>query len=253
MSLLMNENKTTPANWFESWFDSPYYHLLYANRDYSEAEFFIGNLVTKLKLKAGAAVLDLACGKGRHAFSLSGYDLDVLGLDLSPNSIGEARKLTHDSLHFDVHDMREVYPGHQFDVVFNLFTSFGYFDDSGENLKVLKSVHAMLLPGGKLIIDFMNAAKTIRELVEQEVKTVEGVDFHIERVYDGKHIFKHIRFSDKGTDFHFTERVQALQLNDFKSLLEEAGFELSHTYGNYALDPFDSSASPRLILEAQKR
>jgi SAM-dependent methyltransferase len=249
----MKESNTTPQNWFESWFDSPYYHLLYSNRDYSEAEFFIGNLVTKLRLKAGAPVLDLACGKGRHAFSLSGYDLDVLGLDLSPNSISEARKLTHDSLHFDVHDMREVYPGRQFDVVFNLFTSFGYFDDSAENLKVLKSVHQMLLPAGKLVIDFMNAAKVVRDLVEQEVKTVEGVDFHIAREYDGKHIFKHIRFHAEGQDFHFTERVQALKPEDFKALLEDAGFELVNTYGNYALDAFDISASPRLILEAQKR
>lgn len=249
----MNESKTTPANWFESWFDSPYYHLLYANRDYSEAEFFIANLVSQLGLKAGASVLDLACGKGRHAFSLSGYDLDVLGLDLSPNSIAEARKLTHDSLHFDVHDMREVYPGRQFDVVFNLFTSFGYFDDSGENLKVLQSVHVMLRPGGTLIIDFMNAAKVVHELVNRETKTVEGIDFHIERMYDGRHIHKHIRFSDQGQDFHFTERVQALDLKDFKELLGQAGFELANTYGDYALNAFDPSKSPRLILEAQKR
>lgn len=249
----MNESKTTPANWFESWFDSPYYHLLYANRDYSEAEFFIANLISQLGLKAGASVLDLACGKGRHAFSLSGYDLDVLGLDLSPNSIAEARKLTHDSLHFDVHDMREVYPGRQFDVVFNLFTSFGYFDDSGENLKVLKAIHVMLRPGGKLIIDFMNAAKVVNELIRKETKTVEGIDFHIERIYDGSHIFKHIRFSDQGQDFHFTERVQALELKNFIALFKEAGFELVNTYGDYALNAFDPSKSPRLILEAQKR
>ncbi len=249
----MNESKTTSANWFESWFDSPYYHQLYANRDYSEAEFFIGNLVSKLKLKAGAPVLDLACGKGRHAFSLSGYDLDVLGLDLSPNSIAEARKLTHDSLHFDVHDMREVYPGRQFDAVFNLFTSFGYFDDSTENLKVLKAVYAMLRPEGKLVIDFMNASKVVKELVPYENKTVEGLAFDIERKYDGKHIFKHIHFHDQGHEFHFTERVQVLELKDFKKLLGESGFELLNTYGDYALDKYNSASSPRLILEAQKK
>lgn len=248
----MNKIRTS-GNWFESWFDSPYYHLLYAHRDFKEAEFFIGNLLSRLELKKNAPVLDLACGKGRHALCLSNFGLDVLGLDLSENSIREAKKLEHDHLYFDVHDMREVYPGRKFDAVFNLFTSFGYFDSESDNLRVLRSVHEMLNPGGILLIDFMNAAKTVRELVPREEKTVNGITFHITREYDGRHIFKHIRFRDGEKDFSFTERVQALKKEDFEKLLKEAGFELLYIFGDYALSSFDETNSPRLILEARKR
>lgn len=248
----MNEINTT-ANWFESWFDSPYYHLLYSNRDFTEAEFFIQNLVKSLDLSHQEKVLDLACGKGRHAFFLSQFGLDVTGLDLAANSISEAQKLSHKKLHFGVHDMREVYPNQQFDVIFNLFTSFGYFDGEKENIKVLEAIHKMLNPSGKLVIDFMNATKVIRDLVSDEIKTVESTRFSLKRFYDGKHIFKTIDFDAENQHFSFTERVQALKFSDFKKLVEQTGFELENTYGDYALNPFDEENSPRLILIARKK
>lgn len=241
------------GSWFESWFDSPYYHRLYASRDHAEAEFFIANLVSHLRLRQGQSVLDLACGRGRHAFYLSRYELDVLGLDLSENSIREAQKLERENLRFAVHDMRAVYPGRSFDVVFNLFTSFGYFDDERENLRVLQAVHRMLKPGGKIVIDFMNAEKAINGPMISEVKRVEGVDFRIERMRDGRRILKHIRFEDEGRRYHFTEKVQALTLDDFRALMEEAGFDLLAAHGDYALNTFDVAHSPRLILEARRR
>lgn len=242
------------GSWFESWFDSPYYHRLYASRDLAEAEFFIANLVSHLRLRRGQSVLDLACGKGRHAFYLSRYELDVLGLDLSENSIREAQKLERENLRFAVHDMRAVYPGRSFDVVFNLFTSFGYFDDESDNLIVLQAVHRMLKPGGMVVIDFMNAEKAVKGgFTTSEVKRVDGVDFRIERIYDGRRFLKHIRFEDEGRGYHFTEKVQALTLDDFRALMEESGFDLLAAHGDYALNAFDAAHSPRLILEARRR
>lgn len=242
-----------PNNWFESWFDSPYYHELYANRDFSEAEFFIQNLIDNLDLNHTEKVLDLACGKGRHAYFLSQFGLDVTGLDLAANSIKEASKNSHARLRFDVHDMREVYKNEQFDVIFNLFTSFGYFDSESENTKVLDAISKMLVPNGKLVIDFMNATKIIRDLVAKENKFCSETTFHLERKYDGKHIFKDIRFEAEGQKFHFTERVQALKFHDFKLLLEKSGFEIQNCYGEYDLSPFDEKKSSRLILIAHKK
>ncbi|MES2588046.1 MAG: class I SAM-dependent methyltransferase [Bacteroidota bacterium] len=247
----MTQKKT--ENWFETWFDSPFYHKLYQNRDFSEAEFFIKNLVDFLQLQKNQKVLDLACGKGRHAFYLSQFGLEVLGLDLAENSILEAQKLTTENLSFDVHDMREIYPNTKFDVVFNLFTSFGYFDDETDNLKVLSSINSMLNEDGKLVIDFMNATKIITNLVAKEEKSCEKTTFHIERNYDGKHIFKNISFKDENQEYNFTERVQALKLADFKMLLEKSGFELLHTFGDFSLASFDETNSPRLILIARKK
>ena len=69
--------------WFSSWFDSPYYHLLYASRDEQEAKHFIEALQAHLKIAAGAFVLDAACGKGRHAKMLQRHGMHVEGFDLS--------------------------------------------------------------------------------------------------------------------------------------------------------------------------
>jgi SAM-dependent methyltransferase len=249
----MNEN-SSENNWFASWFDSPFYHKLYANRDLIEAELFIQNLVNYLDLKHNERVLDLACGKGRHAFFLSKFGLNVTGLDLAPNSISEAQlNFVNDALKFDVHDMREVYKNEKFDFIFNLFTSFGYFDQESDNLKVLNSIYEMLSSKGTLVIDFMNAQKVTQELVFEETKIMDGTVFNIKRSYSGKHIFKQINFEDKEEEYSYTERVQALFLNDFRNLLEEANFELIESFGDYNMNKFDENNSPRLILIAKKR
>ena len=87
----MNE-RAQAQTWYSSWFDTPYYHLLYKNRDEQEAKAFIDLLCQYLNLPAGSLALDLACGKGRHAKVMAENGLNVTGLDLSPGSIAEARK-----------------------------------------------------------------------------------------------------------------------------------------------------------------
>jgi 2-polyprenyl-3-methyl-5-hydroxy-6-metoxy-1,4-benzoquinol methylase len=237
--------------WFAEWFDTSYYHQLYKHRNDEEAAFFIKNLVDYLQLGQGEKVLDLACGKGRHSRTLNELGLNVLGVDLSSNSISEAQKHSKDGLRFSVQDMREPIENETFSVIFNLFTSFGYFDNSSENQKVIDAISEMLKPKGTVVIDFMNARKVVDTLVESEVKSVDDIDFHITRNYDGNHIFKHIRFTDKGANFHFTERVQALMLADFQQLLSK-DFSNVRTFGDFDLSEFDSNTSNRLIIVAQK-
>lgn len=238
--------------WFESWFDTTYYHSLYKNRDDNEAKQFITNLVSFLKLEKGLTVLDLACGKGRHSVTLNELGMNVLGVDLSKNSISCAKNNETETLKFGVHDMREVISGKSFDAVFNLFTSFGYFDEVSDNTKVLNSIHKMLLPNGVLILDFMNSTKSISKLIKEEVKTEDNVEYKITREYDGKHIFKNIHFTDKGESYKYTERVQALKLNDFETLMKDNKFQIIHTFGDFNLNPFDENTSDRLILIATK-
>ncbi len=238
--------------WFASWFDSPYYHILYKNRDDNEAQRFITNLVKEINLKENSKVMDLACGKGRHARILNELGLNVLGVDLSPNSIAFAQKFERNNLSFDVHDMRKVYPDRKFDAIFNLFTSFGYFDDESDNLKVLKSVHSMLNKNGLVIIDFMNVSKVVANLVAKEKKTVDDVEFSIQRKYNGRHILKHISFHDGKQRQEFTERVQAIHLHDFKRLFQESNFKILRTFGDFDLNAFDEKNSDRLIIIAQK-
>lgn len=239
--------------WFTSWFDTEYYHILYQNRGEEEAKIFIKHLINHLKIPKESDVLDLACGKGRYSITLNELGYSVIGADLSPNSIQEAKQFEKSGLNFLVHDMREVILNHSFSAVFNLFTSFGYFDSTSDNEKVLSAIHQMLLPNGILVIDFMNATKVIKELVFEEQISLENIDFNIRRNFDGTHIFKHIDFHVCGENHSYMERVQGLRLSEFQGLFSKTGFELISTFGDFELAPFNEENSDRLIMIAQKK
>ena len=244
----MTENKNTPTqNWFASWFDTPYYHILYKDRDYEEAQQFMDNLTHYLNLPEEAKILDLACGKGRHSIYLNSLGFDVTGSDLSENSIKEALKDANSTLHFKVHDMRDSFE-EKYNAIFHLFTSFGYFENDADNLKTLISIKESLTEYGFAVIDFMNVEFVIDNLVPTEIKTVEGIDFHIKRYVKDNHIFKEIDFEDNGEKFHFTEKVQALRLADFEAMMEEAGIFLLDVFGDYKLRTFYKNQSERLIM-----
>ncbi|PKP26021.1 MAG: SAM-dependent methyltransferase [Bacteroidetes bacterium HGW-Bacteroidetes-2] len=234
-------------NWFTSWFDTPYYHILYKDRDFEEAQTFMKKITKQLHLKKDQSILDLACGKGRHAVSLNELGFEVTGIDLSPTSILYAKDFENEKLHFEVHDMCKPYPK-KFDAIFNLFTSFGYFEKEEDNYRTITAIKANLKEGGKAVIDFMNADYIIKNLIERETKTVNKITFHIHRYVKEGYIFKDISFKDNKENFHFTEKVKALTKEDFLHYFKKAGIELIDTFGNYNLDPFILKNSPRLIL-----
>jgi 2-polyprenyl-3-methyl-5-hydroxy-6-metoxy-1,4-benzoquinol methylase len=238
--------------WFEEWFDTSYYHTLYSHRNYEEAELFIQNLCNHLQLPLGSKVLDFACGKGRHSYYLNRLGFDVLGVDLSFNSIAEAKKMQKDGLRFAVSDIREVIPGEEFDAILNLFTSFGYFNSLDENLKVMHAIQRMLAPEGIFVIDFMNAKKVIQHLVKAETIYRGDLAFKITRKHEDGQIIKTIDFTDKDQSFHFEERVQSICLADFEELINKAGLQLLEAFGDYDLNTFDEGTSDRLILVGKK-
>ncbi len=247
VSSTTDDSKNTGKNWFASWFDTPYYHILYKDRNYREAQLFMDNLTQYLNLPEKAKVLDLACGKGRHAIYLNQLGFDVLGVDLSENSIAEAKKNTNDSLHFRVHDMRKPFE-EKFDAIFNLFTSFGYFEDEADNLTTLISMKESLSEYGFAVIDFMNVNNVLKNIVPEETKTVDQIEFHIKRYLLDDYIYKEISFEDKGEKFHFTEKVKALTLADFQEMMDNAGIYLLDTFGDYKLKKFQKNDSERLIM-----
>ncbi len=266
----MSKN-TQVDEWFASWFDTPYYHILYRDRDYDEARMFMEKLTASLNLKKGASVLDLACGRGRHSFFLNTLGYDVTGIDLSPSSIAYAqstlREMTQEStnaipnklleglypaqIKFDVHNMVMPYK-QQFDAVFNLFTSFGYFEHENENLQTIKAIKENLKEDGCAVIDFMNVPKVIKNLIPLDTKIKQGITFLQKRYLENNHIYKEISFMDDGHKYHFTERVHALTLTQFTHYFNEAGLQLTACYGNYNLEPYDIENSDRLIMVLKK-
>jgi SAM-dependent methyltransferase len=239
------------SEWFGTWFDSEYYHTLYKDRDYTEAEAFVQKLAEYLIPKADDVILDLACGKGRHSIHLNKMGYTLEGCDYSANSIKKAKESENEKLHFYEHDMRDTLPK-QYDYVLNLFTSFGYFKTQEEHLSTLTHLYEGLKENGTLVIDYMNVDYVLQNLVSKETLMIDGIEFYIKReLSDGK-IVKHIAFEvEDGWHYH-KEKVSALRLDDFTKWLELVGFTLKETFGNYDLQKFDSKTSPRLILVAQK-
>lgn len=237
--------------WFESWFDSKYYHTLYKSRDHSEAEEFIDNLLTFLSPTPNSQFIDIACGKGRHSQFINQKGFKVVGFDLSEQSILEARKKTKIGLEFYTHDMRQIFRTNYFDYGFNLFTSFGYFKSKRDELNALKSSAQNLKLGGTLVIDFLNREKVTNNLIPFESKTIDGITFNLKKEIKDNQVIKTISFKDEGINYSFQEAVKLLSLNDFTSYLKEVDLKITHTFGNYNLDEFNKN-SDRLIIIAKK-
>ncbi|WP_317898783.1 class I SAM-dependent methyltransferase [Aurantibacillus circumpalustris] len=240
------------AEWYVNWFNSPYYHLLYNNRNYTEANFFIDNLCNNLKLVPDSTIWDLACGKGRHSIALNKKGFHVIGTDLSVNSITEASKCINLTLEFFVHDMRQPFKVNYFDAVFNLFTSIGYFKDVNDNSEVFKNAELALKKDGVFVIDFFNSNKVISSFKSEYHEQRGEIAFEIKKKIENNAIIKHIEFNENGKNFYFEETVSLLQKTDFENFAKESGLKLEKCYGNYQLDPFDEKTSDRLILIFKK-
>jgi SAM-dependent methyltransferase len=238
--------------WYKSWFNSPYYHILYENHNFEEARAFIDNLIGFLQPKPDARILDLACGRGRHAYYLCKKGFNVTGIDLSPQSNYMANRLACRNLDFYVADMRDTFKTNEFDYIFNFFTSFGYFEHESENLKILQAIYAGLKKEGLVMIDFMNIQIALKNLKDSDTIQRNNITFHIQKKFEDKHFLKLIEFEDQGNHYRFVERVQAIDLETFNRYFKETGLELVHAFGNYSLDKFDPENSERLILIAKK-
>jgi SAM-dependent methyltransferase len=241
------------ANWFERWFGSPYYSILYQHRDELEAEEFVGNLINYLQPLPGSRMIDIACGEGRFAVELAERGFDVTGIDLSHRSIEKAKKHESGNLHFFVHDMRMPLYVNYFDYAFNFFTSFGYFAHARDHQLAAKSFAKGLKKGGILILDYLNSERARRLLRPQEDIERDGMSFHIRRRIEEGHFLKEFSFFDaEGKERQYVERVAAFELGDFTRLFQNAGMSLVATFGNYRLDVFEPRQSPRLIMAFKK-
>ncbi|MDI9874536.1 SAM-dependent methyltransferase [Flectobacillus rivi] len=238
--------------WFSSWFDSPYYHILYKERDDKEAQLFMDQLSSYLQIQPEHHIMDLACGKGRHAIYLNQKGFEVTGVDLSPQSIAFAKIYENAHLHFFVHDMREVFEERYFDFILNMFTSFGYLENHDENIKAFQAAARNLRKGGIFVMDFFNTEYVKKQLLPFQVKEIDGIRFEITKTLQDGFIIKDIDFMDEGHEYHFHEKVQAISLTDFQHYFSAAGLKLKQIFGDYHLNAFDIETSPRMIFILEK-
>ncbi len=238
--------------WFKDWFNSPYYHKLYAHRDETEAAGFIDKLIKYLQPKAGAKMLDVACGKGRHSMQLAANRFDVTGIDLSKESIAAALLNEGESLHFYEHDMRLPFWINYFDFAFNFFTSFGYFKTQREHDNAIRTIATALKPGGIFVMDFLNVKFSTDTSVAESTQIIGTSSYHITKWSDANHFYKKILVEDVelAKPIQYTEKVSKFSLNDFEKMFAKQGLKIIEVFGDYSFNKYDQENSQRLIIIA---
>jgi cyclopropane fatty-acyl-phospholipid synthase-like methyltransferase len=183
---------------------------------------------------------------------LANLGFDVTGIDLSQNSIRYAKQFESEHLKFAVHDIRKVYLKGGFDYVFNLFSSFGYCEEDEEDRKAIKAFAENLKGEGTLVLDYINTEWAIKNMKPREIVQRGETQFHIQKRVENGFIKKKIEFLAAGEDHSFEEQLKVINLFKFEKMLSEAGLKIQKSYGDYELNDFVSSSSPRLIMVAQK-
>ena len=240
----MTNNK---SEWYLDWFNSPFYHQLYKERDYSEATYFMNNLISKLQIDKNSSILDLACGRGRYSLYLSNIGHKVTGIDISKKNISEAKKNESDKLNYLLHDMRQPL-NEKFDLILNLFTSFGYYQNNKDNISVIKSIKYNLNSEGKAVIDFLNIDYVFNNLIKYEEKVFDKTKFIIKRYLENDLLVKDITIDSNNKTYKFQEKVKAYGIVDFLTMFKECDLELKEKFGDYNLNTFNKNSSPRLIM-----
>lgn len=244
-------------SWFEEWFDSPLYELLYAYRNEEEAKKLADLIERAVPIGAYQNIVDVGCGRGRHSITLAERGYNVTGFDLSPEAIEKASRIASErglkNVKFLVQDMRQPL-ARPFDAALNLFTTFGYFLENEENERVIRSVNRMLKNNGFFLIDYLNSNRVEKELVPDESGSHQGIEYTIERYIENECVYKKIRFSGSKfkTPKEYTERVKLYGKEWFEGAMNRSGMSIRKVWGSYSGDKFDEESSTRLIILAEK-
>ena len=242
------------ADWFKEWFNSPYYHQLYFKRNDKEAENFINLLIEKMRPPLGSFMLDVGCGRGRHSRFLSEKGFDVTGIDISFDSITEARKWESEKLHFFQHDMRLPFWINYFNYAFNFFTSFGYFRTEREHYNAIRTISHGLKDDGWLVMDYLNVHYAEDHLVHKSELEIDDVRFYITKWFDETHFHKKIVIEDERLNepLIYQEKVAKFSLGDFTDMFAFHQLQVQQVYGDYEFSHYDLKKSPRLLMLARK-
>ncbi|CAM4054864.1 class I SAM-dependent methyltransferase [Saccharibacillus endophyticus] len=244
------------AAWYEESFGEDYLRV-YNYRDEQGAAHEVHEMISWLKLEPGTKVLDLCCGMGRHSLSLAEKGYEVTGMDLSDVLLDEAKKTDgSENVNWVQGDMRELpLADEEFGAVVNLFTSFGYFKEDAEHVRVLKEIRRVLRPGGRFIVDFMNPPHVKRHLKPYSEREEDGLKIEERRTIEDGFVKKHITIipqnGDGGEKREYDERVKLYTLERFTDMLAEAGLELEEVRGSYDEKKYEPD-SPRMIFVGKR-
>lgn len=241
--------------WFKHWFNSKEYLNVYQHRDKEDARELLQLVLNNIDTENVRTVLDMAAGYGRHAEILSNKGFDVTAVDLSEMLLNIARNNAEKenlNIEFVRSDIRKFNPDKKFDLIINLFTSIGYFDEDEENFKVLNKAYNLLAENGYFILDYMNKNFVRNTLVPLSVDKTDNGTIIQNRYIKGERIIKEIIIEREGKQNKYYESVRMFSYDELISIMQKIGFHVIKTFGDFLGNPFELENSPRIIIISRK-
>ena len=246
--------------WFTEWFYHPLYLRVYSHRDEAEARTCLETIIHKTGLEnltpSDVRVMDIACGAGRHALEFARLGFTTRANDLSPFLLECTRSQAareNISIECTRQDMRHISVENTYDLVVQLFSSFGYFKTKKEDLQVLRNVHRALKKDGRYILDLINPVYLKKNLNPSSSRTIDDLIVSEQRRIEADRVIKQITIRSPDDSVTFEESVRLYRIEIIGDMLASAGFEIKEIFGDYEGLAFDEQTSPRLLLFARKR
>lgn len=239
-------------NWFKDWFASEYYLAVYAHRNELDANNLVKLITDNISIKDNYYVLDAACGNGRHSQTFAKMGCNVVGFDLSKQLLAEAKKQKYSNLNFLCADIRKVPLKKNFDIILNLFTSFGYFSSDTDNMLFIKYASSNIKQNGYLVFDYLNPAFVRNNLVNSSSKSINNLEITEKRQIKENRVEKEIIITDENNLHRFYESVHLYSYNQIVNMFMNYEFRVSKLFGNYFGDEYSEKDSERMIIIFEK-
>lgn len=241
--------------WFKQWFNSEEYLNVYQHRDKKDAKELLQLVLDNIDSTKVKTVLDMATGNGRHAILLARKGYRVTAVDLSEMLLGIAQKNTaKENLNIEfVHsDLRKYEPDKKFNLIINLFTSIGYFEDDEENFHLLNKAYDLLEEDGYFVLDYMNINFVRNTLVPVSVDTMDNSTITQNRFIKNERVIKEIIIEKEKSTEKYYESVRMFSYEEIITAMKKIGFHVLHTFGDFLGNPFELETSPRIIIISRK-
>lgn len=245
------------AEWFESFFGRDYVTRYARITDEATSERDVDAVVRLLGLEPPSAILDLACGYGRHAVRMAERGYAVAGFDLSSELLGIAQERAHERgvpLTLVKGDMRRLPFLREFDAVLSLFTSFGFFAEEDDHAHVLHGVHAALRENGLFLLDVINRDAVLQAFQPTQWQEIDGGYLLSENEFDpatSRISGRQVVLTAGGPVSEYPLYLRLFSAHEIRMLLEREGFDVVGLHGDLEGAPF-TVGSPRVVALARR-
>ncbi|GJQ61446.1 MAG: methyltransferase [Melioribacteraceae bacterium] len=239
------------SDWFKDWFSSGEYHTVYKHRDSKDVVQFWNTFTKKFNPQKEIKILDAACGPGRYSVFLAEKGFDVTGFDLAmPLLKITGEKLTNLGIQPKLFrsDIRNVPLKGKFDLILNMFTSFGYFDDEDENFRFIDSARNLMGSHSIFVLDYLNEHLVRKNLVPHSQKKIGDKSITENRFIRNGRVEKEITIAGKEGSVNFLESVKLYDKDFMLTKIKDLGYNVREVWGGYEGEPFDRNSSQRLII-----